>query len=173
MAERGVLFGLALLAALVTLLALAGHSQARCGTTCLGLKLQALQRQLLPSRVRALESRLEEQDRYITWLEDRATRLEAKAAEQKAKLAALQGCMGEVPISRYGEEIGPSGYLFRLETPEETTLLATTALDVTYPNDPVGAWIFANTCNKEGIEATQRYGPVRQSTVPTTHFDGS
>lgn len=145
-------------------------AQARCGTTCLGLKLQALQRRLLPQRVERLEAQVEEQDRYISWLEDRATRVESRLSA----IQATMKCFGEVPLTRYGEEIGPSGYLFQLEQPGGPLTLATTALDLTYGADPVGAWFLVNACNKESVEsATQQFSPVRQYRVPTARFYGT
>lgn len=147
MIRRGLLLGIVLLALFPT------SVSASCGFGCLHHQIEAIRRQALPVRVLHLEERLsadekrlEDQGQYITWLEERATTAEDKLA----KFAAFQQCFGEVPLSRYGQELGPSGYLFRLEGPEALTL-ATTALDVTYPGDPVGAWVFANACNKERL----------------------
>jgi hypothetical protein len=95
----------------------------------------------------AAERRLQAQDTYIAWLEKRAT----KAEDRLAKVQAEMKCFGEIPLTRYGEALGPSGYLFKLERPEGPQTLATTALDMTYPNDPVGAWVLANACNKERL----------------------
>lgn len=126
---------------------------ASCGFGCLHRQIEAIRRQALPTRVLRLEERLnadekrlEAQSAYITSLEARAIAAEVALA----KFAAFQQCFGEVPLSRYGQELGPSGYLFRLEGHEPLTI-ATTALDVTYPEDPVGAWVFANACNKERL----------------------
>lgn len=144
---------------------------ASCGFGCLHRQIEAIRRQTLPVRVLHLEERLasdekrlEAQDQYISWLEGRA----AKAEDKLAKLSAFQKCFGEVPLSRYGEELGPSGYLFSLAGTGGPQTLATTALDVTYPDDPVGAWVFANACNKERL--TPLSAMVQRAQVPIAHF---
>jgi len=119
--------------------------------------------------MRRLESRLDAQDQYIVWLEERAQRQEARTADLASKLTAFQQCFGEVPLSRYGEELGPSGYLFRLEGPESLTL-ATTALDVTYPDDPVGVWSFVNICNSDRVKPKSSL--VRPDLEQAAHFSG-
>jgi hypothetical protein len=144
---------------------------ASCGFGCLHRQIEAIRRQALPVRVLRLEERmasaerrLQAQDTYITSLEARAI----TAEDRLAKLSAFQQCFGEVPLSRYGQELGPSGYLFKLERPEGPQTLATTALDVTYPDDPVGAWVFANACNKERLRPIS--GSVLRARVPVAHF---
>lgn len=135
---------------LIGLWALAGSAHAYpkgCRLPCLNQKLADIRELHLGERLQAVEHRLTAQDQYISWLEERATRAEAKLA----KLSPLQDCFGEVPVTRYGQELGPSGYLFQLERSGVPQTLATTALDVSYPNDPIGAWMLVNACNKEGL----------------------
>lgn len=162
--RRLVLAVVALAALLAILLVSAGHGEARCGFICLNRQIKGLRHQFLPTRMRRIESRLDAQDQYIVWLEERAQRAE----DRLAKFAAFEKCFGEVPLTRYGEELGPSGYLFKLEGLEGPLTLATTALDVAYPGDPVGTWAFVNTCNSDRL--MPQSGPVRQSTVPIAHF---
>lgn len=165
MMRRGLLLGIFVLALSP------GLSQASCGFGCLHRQIEAIRRQALPVRVLHLEERLtsdekrlEAQDAYIAWLEDRATKTEDKLAQ----FSAFQQCFGEVPLTRYGEELGPSGYLFRLQDEKESQMLATTALDVTYPEDPVGAWVFANACNKERLsgDTSGFVQPRNQEVIP-------
>lgn len=125
---------------------------ASCGFGCLHRQIEAIRRQTLPVRVLRLEERLtadekrlEAQDTYIGWLEDRTAKLEAKTAAFK--------CFAEIPLTRYGQELGPSGYLFHLESSTGPQTLATTALDLSYPNSPVGTWALVDACNKERLTA--------------------
>jgi hypothetical protein len=159
--NRAVLVGLALLAALLTFLVLAGSSEGRCGVNCLRNQVNALRLQYLPLRMKRLEARVEAQSAYVSWLQARSSRLEARLSE-------LTGCLGEVPLARYGEEQGPSGYLFRLESPEEAQIFPTTALDISYPDDPVGFWAFANTYNPDRV--TPISSQVRQDREQATRF---
>lgn len=152
---RAVLLGLALLAAFLTFMVMAGRGEARCGWKCIGREVKGLRHQYLPTRMRRLEARLEAQDSYISWLEERSAHLEAR-------LSTLIGCLGEVPLSRYGEELGPSGYLFKFEALEGPLTLATTALDVSYPGDPVGVWALVNTCNSARIKPQSALVPTGQ-----------
>jgi hypothetical protein len=122
---------------------------ASCGFGCLHRQIEAIRRQTLPQRVSRLEERLTAdeklltaQDQYIGWLEGWATKLEAQAL----KFLEFQQCFAEIPLTRYGEPTGPSGYLFHLDGPEPRSI-PTTALDLTYPNDPVGAWVLVDACN--------------------------
>lgn len=156
--------GVALLTLLGLSLALAGHSKAidLCELHCVRRQVKIIRNARLPLRMRALEQRLEAQDQYITWLEERAAR-------QEAKLAALKNCLGEIPLTRYGEELGPSGYAFRLEETESPQTLFTTALDITFKGDAVGAWALVDGCRAP----TLLDGSVRQGPVPTAHFDGT
>ncbi len=164
MTGRAVLVGLALLAALLTFLVFAGSSEGRCGLKCLNRQVNALRLQYLPLRMQRLEERIDAQSAYVSWLEARDAKLEAEVSG----LLSFQHCTAEVPLSRYGEPTGPSGYVFRLEGKEGPAFLPTTALDLTYPNDPVGAWALVNACNQEGI--TPRSALVHQALGPKAHF---
>lgn len=148
-------FGLAVGAAFCALLWAAQFSHASCGFGCLHRQIEAIRRQTLPTRVLRLEERLAQDETQIKVQGAQIARLEAQASQVErplSKLQAVLNCFGEVPITRYGNELGPSGYLFHLEGSSPLTI-ATTALDITYPKDPVGAWIYANSCRSPTPES--------------------
>lgn len=154
---RAVLLGLALAAMLGALLLFAGHGESepwhhnvQC-FRCLERQIRGLRHQQLPVRMRRLEDRLEQQDQFIVWLEERAVRQEARTADLASKLSDFQKCFEQLPLTRYGEETGPSGYVFQLEGPEGPDTFPTTALDLSYPHDPVGAWAWVNPCNPDRV----------------------
>jgi len=134
---------------MLTLIFLVGEATGypHCRLACLNHKITNIRALHLNERLEVAERRIETQDQYIAWLETRTERMETKAAGFSAALK----CLGEIPLSRYGEETGPSGYLFSLEGKEGSHTLATTALDITYPNDPVGAWGIVNICDQAGV----------------------
>lgn len=140
---------LALASALITFLIFAGSSEGRCGVKCLNRQVNALHLQYLPIRVKRLEERLDAQDAYVAQLQERIAKLE----QGKAGLSTFLRCTAEVPLTRYGQPQGPSGYLFQLDRPEGATTFPTTALDLTYPRDPVGAWALVNGCNLDRVTA--------------------
>jgi hypothetical protein len=98
-----------------------------------------------------LEERLSVSEKKIEAQESRISALEGRAATTEAKALSAFKCFAEIPLTRYGEETGPSGYLFNLNGPAGPQTLATTALDLSYPDDAVGAWIFVDACNKERL----------------------
>lgn len=99
------------------------------------------------------EERLRQQASALEGLRGRVSALEARDTQLASWVFGFQKCLGEVPISRYGEEQGPSGYFFQYLGEGSFKTLATTALDITYPRDPVGAWIYVNACNRERVTA--------------------
>lgn len=126
---------------------------AKCRFACVAHKVTDLRYLTLELQAELGEARerLNQQATAIEGLRSRVSALEGRNAQLATWAFNFERCLGEVPISRYGEEQGPSGYLFRLEGPEGLFSLPTTALDVTYDPDPVGAWIWANTCNRERV----------------------
>lgn len=129
-----------------------------CRLPCLAHKVTDLKFLTLELRARLeeAEAKIAKQTAYATWLKERDDYLEARNTQSAARLANFQACFGEVPISRYGEEQGPSGYVFQLQGNDGPLALPTTALDVTYDPDPVGAWIWVNTCNRERVSSASR-----------------
>ena len=142
--ERLPVFTIALTLFLGMLLAFAGLGEAGCRSRCLNEKFALIRKSHLNQRLEVVERRLEAQDRYIAWLEERAQKVEDR-------LASFQRCFTQLPITRYGEDLGPSGYIFNLEGPEGLMTFPTTALDVSYAKDPVGAWLWVNPCDPTRI----------------------
>jgi hypothetical protein len=58
----------------------------------------------------------------------------------------LLNCIAEVPFTSYGDPKGAFGYSY---SKDGTTSHYTTALDITYSGDPVGAWMLADSCNSK------------------------
>lgn len=132
---------LALVAILVLSLGLGASAQARCGVTCLN------------HRVRQLSNGLIRAQRTISSLKQTVGQQgETIAAQQQAigglgetgkKVDALYECLFEVPISRYGVPEEEEGYLYE----NATETFPTTALDVAFEGDFVGAWFLIDGCN--------------------------
>jgi len=142
--SRLFFFGVALSLFLGMLLVFAGHGETSCRLRCLNQKFALIHKSHLNQRLEVVERRLEAQDQYISWLEERAQRVEER-------LASFQRCFAQLPLTRYGEEFGPSGYVFELQGEEGPLVFPTTALDVSYLKDPVGAWFWVNGCNAARI----------------------
>jgi hypothetical protein len=126
---------------------------AKCHFACVAHKVTGLHYLALELRAELgeAEERLDQQATAIEGLRGYVTASEARNVQLATWASGFQRCLGEVPISRYGQEQGPSGYVFQLQGTDGPFTLPTTALDVTYDPDPVGAWIWANTCNRERI----------------------
>jgi hypothetical protein len=60
-------------------------------------------------------------------------------------LNTLANCMGEFPLSEFGDSAGTYGYVY---TPSPgATGQYTTALDLPTAGQPVGAWVLSDKCN--------------------------
>lgn len=128
---------LALLALLFIVGFLWGASQgeaAPCKLHCLNKRVGALS-----SRVSALEESLEAREGEVASLRQNASQL-------ASKVNGLLGCLGQMPVSRYGEEGGPLGYQFFGRRSGGPELFPTTALDATREGTAVGAWLLYNVC---------------------------
>lgn len=139
--------------ATLVLALLPASAVAKCRFACLSHKvtdLKALSFELR-ERIEDDEERISQLVGFTVFYRTRSNSLEAANAQLATRLDNFQRCLGEVPVSRYGEEQGPAGYVFQYQGPLGLGSLPTTALDVTYGRDPVGAWIWANTCNRERI----------------------
>lgn len=102
------------------------------------------------------EERIERQGALISALRERGMALEATGASLTAasqRFNALLGCLGEIPLTRYGQPEGPSGYIFKVSNSVEEFSFPTTALDISYDNSPVGAWTYVDTCNRSRVTA--------------------
>lgn len=137
---------LALAAALALSLSLGASAQATCSVTCLN------------HRVKQLSSGLIRAQRTISSLKRTVTQQEqANAAQEQAiaglsqtgkKVDALYECLFEVPVTEYGEPGGPFGYLFQFENKaKELETEPTSALDVPFEGEFVGAWFLIDGCN--------------------------
>lgn len=129
------------------------NAEAKCRFACIAHKVTDLKALTLglSAELEETNDRMDEQATVIESLRSRTVGLESWSVSFAGWTNAFFRCFGEVPISRYGEEQGPSGYVFQLQGEEQPSTLQTTALDVTYDPDPVGAWIWANTCNRERV----------------------
>lgn len=143
----------ALVIATLLLAILPTSAVAKCRFACVAHKVTDLRSLTLElsADLKEAENRLDQQAVAIEGLRGRVSATEGRNAQLATLAFNFQRCLGEVPISRYGEEQGPSGYVFRFAGGESPLTLATTALDVTYDPDPVGAWIWINTCNRERL----------------------
>jgi len=141
---RVVFFCVSLCLFLGMLLLFAGPGETSCRLRCLNQKFALLRASHLNERLEAVERRLSARDALIA-------QLEARTRREEEALANFRSCFGEVPITRYGEDFGPSGYVFNLQRAEGPETFFTTALDASYPKDPVGVWLWVNSCNAERI----------------------
>lgn len=132
---------------------LPGSAVAKCRFACVAHKVTDLKALVVgqQAQLEEAEERLDQQAVAIEGLRGRVSALEGRNVQLTTWASGFQRCLGEVPISRYGQEQGPSGYVFQLQGSEGPFTLPTTALDVTYDPDPVGAWIWVNTCNRERV----------------------
>jgi hypothetical protein len=146
---------------------------AKCRFACVAHKVTDLKRLTLAlqAELEEAQGRLNQQASAIEALRGRVSALEGRDTQLTTWASGFQRCLGEVPVSRYGQEQGPSGYAFQLQGKEGLTTLFTTALDVTYNPDPVGAWIYVNACNRERVTPVSAL--VRQGPGPTARFGGS
>jgi hypothetical protein len=156
---------IALAAALAVSLSFAAGAQASCGSTCLN------------HRVKQLSSGLIRAERKIASLTRTVSQQEqAIATQQQAidglspigkKVEALYKCLFEVPITQYGEPEAGEGYLYKNSTEE----FPTTALDVPFEGESVGAWFLIDGCNTAttaSVQAASALAPrvARLSTLP-------
>lgn len=151
----------------------------RCGFACVAHKVTDLKRLTfaLQTQLGEDEERINQQSAAILALRERNVSLEATGAsltDAYGSLAqrfdSLTECLGEIPLTRYGQSEGPSGYLFRLDG-SETTTFPTTALDISYDNSPVGAWTYVDICNQSRV--TPRSAMVPTIQAQATRFDES
>lgn len=61
-------------------------------------------------------------------------------------VGVLLNCIAEVPFTSYGDPKGTFGYAY---SKDGTTNHYTTALDLTFSGDAVGAWMLADSCNSK------------------------
>lgn len=149
----------------------------RCHFACVAHKVTDLKRLTLALRTQLEEDeeRIDQQGAAILALREHNASLEATGASLTAaygslaqRFNGLTGCLGEIPLTRYGQPEGPSGYLFQVQGPLGLELLPTTALDISYDNSPVGAWTLVDACNKSRV--TPRSSLVLTAQEPRSRF---
>jgi hypothetical protein len=68
-------------------------------------------------------------------------------------VGVLLNCIAEVPFTSYGDPKGTFGYSY---SKDGSTTHYTTALDLTYSGDAVGAWMLADSCNSKKTASIAR-----------------
>lgn len=150
-------------------LLLASSAQARCNTSCLNHKIAALQTQVkrlthtvnaentalttLSGRLTSLSGTVVGQGSSLNSLSVSLNSLSGEESSLSATVRTLSGtvttqgqtlaCIGELPVTQYGDPAGTFGYSF---TADGMTF-NTTALDGTASGDPVSAWMVVDSCN--------------------------
>lgn len=143
----------ALAAVLVLSLVFSGGAQARCSLTCLNHRVKQLSSGLIKAEktIAALSKTVTQQGQAIAAQNQAIAGQGAAIAAltQAAKFVkSLQTCLFEVPITEYGDPQEEVGYLFQLFNESHTLeTLPTTALDVPFEGEPVGAWFLIDGCN--------------------------
>lgn len=74
-------------------------------------------------------------------------------------LGILLNCIAEVPFTSYGDPKGTFGYSY---SKDGTAKTYTTALDLTFSGDTVGAWMLADSCNSKRTASIARAHVSRQ-----------
>lgn len=129
----------ALAAVLVVSLGAGASAQAKCGVTCLNHRVGQLSNGLIRAdkKIATLSKVVAQQEQTIAGL-----------GPIGKKVDALYECLREVPISEYGEPGGPFGYIFQFENElNELETEPTSALDVPFKGEFVGAWFLIDGCN--------------------------
>jgi uncharacterized coiled-coil protein SlyX len=144
---------IALTAVLAISLVFSGGAQAKCSLTCLNHRVRQLSSGLIKAEktIAALSKTVTQQGQTIAAQNQTIAGQGAALAglTQAAKFVkSLEACLREVPISEFGEIGGPFGYLFQFENEaEELETEPTTALDVPFEGEFVGAWFLIDRCN--------------------------
>jgi hypothetical protein len=130
----------ALTAVFVMSLGFGSQAEARCSVSCLNHRVMQLSNGLTRAQtaIASLKRTVSQQGQKIAAQEQALAAL----GEFGKKVDALYTCLFEVPISEYGapEE---EGYLYE----NATETFKTTALDVPFPGEFVGAWFLIDGCN--------------------------
>src|SRR3954454_1999208 len=144
-------------ALLVLMLAFAGSAEAKCGIGCLNHKVKKL-----TASLKKAEEAITAQSQTIVQQGQALTAANGAEAQTAKEVKALYTCFGEVPLSQYGEPDKKIGYLFETEP---ATVEPTTALDVAFEGEPVGAWFIADLCNTAETASVQAAHSVFPATI--------
>jgi hypothetical protein len=134
---------LALAAVLALSLGFGASAQATCSVTCLNHRVRQLSSGLIRAQraISSLKRTVSQQGQTIAAQQQALSGL----GETGKKVDTLYECLFEVPITEYGVPEEEEGYLY--ETATET--FPTTALDVPFEGEFVGAWFLIDGCNPE------------------------
>ena len=122
----------AVAAALITAVAGTGSAEAKCGNACLKKKLNTL-----TTQVSQLQQTVGQQSQAIQ--------------QTQQKFNTLVNCLGEAPLTQYGDPAGTFGYQFDNDGSGGDPFIYTSALDVTAGGDPVDAWALFDICNTTSV----------------------
>ncbi len=139
----------ALAAVLAMSLSLTAGAQARCGSACLNHRVKQLSSGLIRAerKIASLSQTVSQQGQTI------ATQQQAIAGlgQIGKKVDTLFECLFEVPLSQFGEPEEEEGYLYE----NATETFPTTALDVPFEGEFVGAWFLIDGCNSSITASVQ------------------
>jgi hypothetical protein len=152
---------LLLTAILVLSLSLSASAQAKCSVTCLNHKLNQLSSGLIRAQrtISSLKRTVSQQGQTIAAQQQAISSL----GETGKKVDTLYECLFEVPITEYGVPEEEEGYLYK----NATETFATTALDVPFEGEFVGAWFLIDGCNFEETAGIKAAGAAK-ALAPTT-----
>jgi uncharacterized coiled-coil protein SlyX len=161
---RRVLVALAAVLILTMSLGFATGAQAKCSVTCLNNRVKQLANGLIKAEktIASLSKTVSQQAQTIASQGQTISQQNQAIGgfgQTREKVDALYECLFEVPITEYGNPEEEEGYLYKTET--ET--LPTTALDVPFEGEPVGAWFLIDGCNPAttaSVKATSALAPV-------------
>lgn len=151
---------LALTAVLALSLGLGASAQATCSLTCLNHRVKQLSSGLIRAQrtISSLKRTVSQQGQTIAAQQQAISGL----GETGKKVDALYECLFEVPVTQFGEPGSPFGYLFQFENEaEELETEPTSALDVPYEGEPIGAWFLIDGCNFEETAGIDTAKPSR------------
>jgi hypothetical protein len=85
--------------------------------------------------------------------------LKTQLTKVEKVLAILTGCLGEAPVTRYGDTTGHAfGYVY--DAGSGATPTNTTALDGTATGHNVSAWLLFDRCNRKTTPSAKDVAPV-------------
>lgn len=146
----------ALAAVLVLSLSTSTGAEAKCSVTCLNHRVAQLSNGLIRAQktIASLNRTVSQQGQTIATQEQAIANL----GQTKEKVDALYECLFEVPVTQFGEP-EEEGYLYE----NATETFTTTALDVPFEGEPVGAWFLIDGCNSietAGLRSARALAPV-------------
>jgi len=152
---------LALTAALALSLGLGSSAQATCSVTCLNHRVKQLSSGLIRAQrtISSLKRTVSQQGQTISAQQQAIGGL----SETGKKVDTLYECLFEVPITEYGVPEEEEGYLYE----NATETFPTTALDVPFEGEFVGAWFLIDGCNFEETAGIKTAGAAK-ALAPTT-----